>query len=198
MYLLINLDQLKIVAKGQYQNLDNLALAEFPEDSYLIGPIDRKSTFESFSFDELSTLHRNLTNNGGGFTQWDIVSKLLELADKVPMHGTPPSPKALYIPPIPAVPPLPAGVQPWLQMPVEKPIAPPMPTAPSESVRPKAGTSTGRIWDIADRLLKENPLNLPISELKNYVVEIASQEGINPSTAQVQFGKWKKHQSGLK
>lgn len=57
--------------------------------------------------------------------------------------------------------------------------------------RPKAGSATGKVWDIADGLYKAS------GEIPNRteVVDKCSAEGINPSTASTQYGKWKKHLS---
>lgn len=63
------------------------------------------------------------------------------------------------------------------------------PSGPSQ--RPKAGSSTGKVWDIADEVCKT------ISDakaLRKAVIDRCVQEGINQSTASVQFGKWKNSQ----
>lgn len=71
------------------------------------------------------------------------------------------------------------------------PAAPKPPKAPSEpATRPKAGTSTGKVWDAADAALAANP-GAPVKELKSLVVAACEAEGINAGTAGVQFGKWK-------
>lgn len=64
------------------------------------------------------------------------------------------------------------------------------PAAPSE--RPKAGTTTAKVWDIADALLKTQKGK--ISDAKSFraaVINECVEAGINSSTASVQFGKWK-------
>lgn len=64
--------------------------------------------------------------------------------------------------------------------------------------RPKAGTATGRVWDIADSLHSEKYLkeqgqsSTYWKSLRSRVIESCEKEGINPATVQVQFGKWKK------
>lgn len=65
-------------------------------------------------------------------------------------------------------------------------------TAPRTSAagaRPKAGTSTGRVWDIADEVSAR--LGLADKVVRKEVIELCAAEGINASTASVQFGKWK-------
>lgn len=59
-------------------------------------------------------------------------------------------------------------------------------TAPSAPGRPKAGSTTGRVWDIADT--KKG--SATGKDLRKAVIAACEAEGINPSTASVQFGKW--------
>lgn len=56
------------------------------------------------------------------------------------------------------------------------------------SDRPKAGSTTGKVWDIADEI--SQTISDP-KALRKAVIERCTQEGINSSTASVQFGKWK-------
>jgi len=50
--------------------------------------------------------------------------------------------------------------------------------------RPKAGSKTGRVWEIAEQLGEE--------VTRKGVVDTCVAEGINPSTASTQYGKWRK------
>lgn len=59
------------------------------------------------------------------------------------------------------------------------------------STRPKAGSSTGKVWDIADDVSKTIT---DAKALRKAVIDRCVQEGINQSTASVQFGKWKNSQ----
>lgn len=54
--------------------------------------------------------------------------------------------------------------------------------------RPKPGTKTGRIWEIADQLsaAKKAPIE------RKFVMEQAEKEGINEATAATQYGRWTK------
>lgn len=57
--------------------------------------------------------------------------------------------------------------------------------------RPKAGTVTGRIWDIIDGIipaLKENGI-----PERAYVIQLCEIEGISASTAATQFSKYKRY-----
>ena len=60
--------------------------------------------------------------------------------------------------------------------------------------RPKAGTATGKVWDIADSVFNAYPEasgDINKKEFKKYIIEQCVAQGINQATAQVQFGKWK-------
>lgn len=76
--------------------------------------------------------------------------------------------------------------------------APKAPRAPvTPSTRPKPGSSTGRVWDIADAVLKKSKLDRAAKELRTAVIAQAVEQGINKNTASVQFGKWRDSPSGL-
>lgn len=73
------------------------------------------------------------------------------------------------------------------------PLPPPAPTrsprneGPTEYSRPKEGTATGRVWAIADAL----QASLGRLPTRQEVATEGQKEGINPSTASTQYGKWK-------
>lgn len=56
-------------------------------------------------------------------------------------------------------------------------------------VRPKAGTATGRVWEIADELSAKAGAPAPRKE----VLGVAQKEDINVSTAATQYGRWRKY-----
>lgn len=70
------------------------------------------------------------------------------------------------------------------------------PTPSGPATRPKAGTSTGKVWDIADELYATTVAGQgkDLKTLRADVMARCEAEGINPSTASVQFGKWKASQ----
>lgn len=55
--------------------------------------------------------------------------------------------------------------------------------------RPKPGTKTGRIWEIADELSAQ--LGQPAPRRK--VLEVAINENMNPATVATQYGRWRKY-----
>lgn len=57
--------------------------------------------------------------------------------------------------------------------------------------RPKPGSATGKVWDIADKVLESSGYGPYDKALRNLVVAECVKEGINSSTAATQFGKWK-------
>lgn len=55
--------------------------------------------------------------------------------------------------------------------------------------RPKSGTKTGRVWEIADSLSAE--AGAPV--VRKSVLDQAIAEGINASTTATQYGRWRKY-----
>jgi membrane protein involved in colicin uptake len=53
--------------------------------------------------------------------------------------------------------------------------------------RPKAGTKTGQVWDLADKLSAEKGAPVAISEL----MPVASAAGLNDATVRTQYARWK-------
>lgn len=76
------------------------------------------------------------------------------------------------------------------------PAAPkPRPAPSGPATRPKAGTSTGKVWDFADEeSAKVGAADRTGKAVRAAVIRRCELEGINPSTASVQFGKWKASQ----
>lgn len=77
----------------------------------------------------------------------------------------------------------------------EAPAVNPTPTPAPEKVaqptangvtRPKAGTTCGRIWEMADKL--SATINAPADRAS--ILTQAEIEGINAATAATQYGKW--------
>ena len=58
--------------------------------------------------------------------------------------------------------------------------------------RPKAASTTGRVWEIADSLMNVNAL-----PERKAVIAACEAEGINPATASTQYGKWKASKSAV-
>ena len=71
---------------------------------------------------------------------------------------------------------------------VPAPVA--MPAMPKQNgiTRPKPGTKTGRVWEIADALSAQ--ANAPAPR-KNVIAQGVA-EGINPATLATQYGRWRR------
>lgn len=54
--------------------------------------------------------------------------------------------------------------------------------------RPKAGTKTGRVWEVSDSVSKKN--GAPAERAS--VMAICKGEGMNKATVATQYGKWRK------
>ena len=55
---------------------------------------------------------------------------------------------------------------------------------------PKSGTTTGRVWEIADTMRSQSRGDYPD---RKEVLAKCEHEGINPSTASTQYAKWLKY-----
>lgn len=67
---------------------------------------------------------------------------------------------------------------------------------PSSSSRPKEGSMTGRVWEVADWLYGEQqPQNIHCKGLRADIIRICVENDINQATASTQFAKWKNHQN---
>lgn len=67
----------------------------------------------------------------------------------------------------------------------------PKPSGVKISGRPKDGSTSAKIWGIADALKEEKP-DYNSADFRAQVVAKCKELGINGSTANTQFGKWKK------
>ena len=58
--------------------------------------------------------------------------------------------------------------------------------------RPREGTTTAHVWDIADGMHASDPgLGIDSKEFRTCVIDQCVEAGINKSTAATQYGKWK-------
>lgn len=63
---------------------------------------------------------------------------------------------------------------------------------PSTYVPPAGGSKTGRVWEIAEPIYQAAPDKTNWKEIRKAVVSACEAEGINSSTASVQYGKWRR------
>lgn len=70
---------------------------------------------------------------------------------------------------------------------VTAPATPRAQREPGEApAKPKAGSTTGRVWEIAEAMVKGDQL-----PDRKAVIGACEGEGVNPATASTQYGKWK-------
>lgn len=108
-------------------------------------------------------------------------------APNIPSAPAAAAPDAPWLRPAPSIPSAPTSI------PSAPPSIPSPPKASALPSAPKAGSTTGRVWAIAEQTLADVPT--PVSdwkEFKRVVVEECEAQGINPGTAGTQFGAWKR------
>ena len=129
----------------------------------------------------------------------------LEGRTHISKPAPPPAPRSVApsIPSAPGIPsPPPLIAQPWAVPAAPAapsiPSAPPMATVPSIPKAPPTKGATGRVWEIADRILSESEFKsmtkaevLANKAFRKVVIDACEAEGLNPGTAATQFGKWK-------
>lgn len=63
--------------------------------------------------------------------------------------------------------------------------------APSVAGAPAAGSKTGKVWEIAEAIWQAAGRPSETKGIRKQIIDACEAEGINGSTASVQFGKWK-------
>jgi hypothetical protein len=165
MYVLINKTTLEVVkTSNSVQHLGLLVEKKYPDDAIIICPVSTW-TKELTVFEQIK-IYTNLTGKEykGPTTLMEVQKVLQEAVNLIPPKGKDPE-----------------STQ-------EKTVATKAKTG--EGVRPKAGTMTGLVWDIADQLSKTIPIE-PWKDFKKEVLIKGEAEGINAATIQVQLGKWR-------
>jgi hypothetical protein len=197
--VLINTDKLQFLkacsCKDSVARLEVWAEILAPKDDFLITG-EEKRCYASFTLMELKLLYRNTASRELDVDSYSkALTEVARLAEQVPDDETgfvdllaklgKPMPEQSAAP-----------------APEKKSKANSSPKAKKATdpdalpSRPKEGSATAKVWEIADKLFEEFKPDLADKDFRNYVIEQAEKEGLNPSTAQVQFGKWKKVQMG--
>lgn len=169
------------IGRGEYRVLWGKAIQVAPSEQIVIGPEESGRTYSVFTDMELKLLYRNTTGfDYEGFNYNALLQACKNMGQQIEAF---PTPEGLLHPP---------GWEPGQEIyrPTRTQTAPTKVkrAPPSPSPRPKAGTATGRVWDIADEVLKDMP-TAGHKELKAEVIRRLPD--VNPATVQVQFGKWK-------
>lgn len=175
----INRENMTFVALGDYRAVWTKGMEVTTSEAFVIGPADEQRTYSKFTELELKLLYRNTTGFQHEGTNYNaLLQSCKALGLKLePIAGTPvPQPKPSSVP---------------YAHPSKKPSPRVKEGAPQPpATRPKAGTATGRVWEVADEVLATMGTSDP-KALRAEVLARCTTEGINPATVQVQFGKWR-------
>lgn len=172
MYIAINVTDLQVLGLNQ----DYRVLCEIPgEDARIVAPADDARTYKDLTIGELRTLYRNHSGQDMPATDTPAGAAFAFIDFLKGQEG--------FIPSCESATAVIRAVAPSSPAPVSKGVA----------ARPKAGTSTGLVWDIADEEYAKHLAEGPIDwkALRGAIFGRAVDSGVNPATAQVQFGKWK-------
>ena len=73
------------------------------------------------------------------------------------------------------------------------------PPAPGDApARPPAGTTTGMVWDIADKTEASTALILGSKHLRAAIIAACIADNVHPSTAATQYSKWVRNRNATK
>lgn len=188
-FVAIDRESMTFLGRGEYGVLWDSIKEDYTSEQIVIGACGNKRTYSPFTDMELRTLHLNTTGEEIETSSYpELLEVLSELGSRI---ETLPTPGYLYTPRIANEPELEANegkLSPKRRK--ETPAKPrKTPTSSKPAGRPKPGSTTARVWDIADALLKDNE-GADKKELRALVLAACEKEGINKSTASVQFGKW--------
>lgn len=181
MIVAIDRTDMTFIATGEYRSVWAYARKELPPEAIVIGEIERKATFSCLTDTELKMLYRNTTGNQ---LEGVCYSSFLEACQDL----------ARGLPPLP----LTDDLRPTVPLSAGRSGGTPAPPTPSPkksqqggvgAVRPKAGTTTGRVWDICDAEVKAVG-GVDKKVLRAAILARGVAEGINPATVQTQFSKW--------
>lgn len=180
--LIIDPNKMQIVKKCEtLQQAEYWADILLPDSDYkMVEPIPKH--FTSFEYEELLRLYARFDDRQlPRSTEYkDLLQRCLTFADEMEVDNTTipvlnkklgREPTKLELPKNP----------PGTEKPNKTSSVPARSSGPGN--RPKEGTTTGRVWEIAD--------NMPNAS-RSDIIEACINEGINKATASTQYGKWKK------
>lgn len=176
-FVAIVYETLEVIGVGEYRALWQKAIQEHKSSEFLIGPVNRLTTYEIFSKDQLSQMAGVI---GEGSIEVEEFIKKMELVTPLP------TPTRF----------LRDGGVAKNKNKGEGEVRAPRPPLSGEPTkggtinRPKAGTATGKVWDIADKVAEGG---LTGKALRQAIIETCVEAGIHQSTAGVQYSKWNRH-----
>jgi hypothetical protein len=185
--LLVDLDSLRFVKAAEGPDaircLEYWADIIIPKKDFYIG-LEQRREFSIFTLMELKMLYRKAS---GQELETDVYSKAIDAVYKLSQdivvdHSSIGDLVKKLGKPLKA---------PEVKPQIEKRVSSVATSTVSKSgSRPKSGTTTARVWEIADELRSEWT-DYNSKEFRAKVIELCSSETINPSTAATQFAKWK-------
>lgn len=174
----INRENMTFVALGEYSAVWAKGMEVVGTDPlpFVIGAASESRTYSKFSELELKLLYRNTTGYQHEGTDYNaLLQSCKALGLKLePLAGTP------VVMPKPQPSPTPC----------KAPVARVEGGTPTPSARPKPGTATGRVWEVADEVLA-TMVGADPKAVRAEVLRRCTEAGINPATVQVQYGKWR-------
>ena len=182
MNVAINRETMTFICLGEYRVAWAKALAKVAPEAIVIGEAEASRTYSKFTDMELKLLYRNTTGfHYEGFDYNALLQSCKALGLKLEPLPTPPEMLRLPNRPAPGNPtPAPRNTR----------VAQEKKGPPTQGPRPKPGSVTGRVWDIADEVVGAMP-DADYKAWRAETIQRAVAEGINPATVQVQYGKWK-------
>ncbi len=206
-YVIIDRETMKFVGRASSLEAASIIANEQIVDSHFVMfTLELKSSFSKFGVLELILLYKNTTGqapSNGIHEYGKLIHDCYHLAVALPVDQRSifelekiaaalpkPAPNML----MPKLPPILVRMDP--NAPAYSPAAsePKAPKAPS-GVKPSSKGSTGRVWEVADRVRAEMGGGPVTKEMRSKIIAACGEAGINEGTAATQYGKWKATQS---
>lgn len=199
--VLLDMDKLMFVARSSYDRCHKYAFLHL--NGWLVLRYANANVFSKLDEQECRTLYLNTMRKPYTGELRSLYSALQKVCDQIPklqwstlqlnsgvrnyqFNSAQRHAQAAQARPAPApVMPVPAPVRP-----ASAPAAQGAGT-PTTGARPKAGSTTGRVWEICDAALAAAGTIQDWKAFKKSVLLLGVNEGINESTCSVQFGKWR-------
>ena len=187
-YLLIDLEGLRIVKRAGHLECGCWADLDWSHTSTYIGPFMQK-TFSQFQERQLMALYKNTFGEELTLRPYpEMLREVLFKARQIECDPTTllelkkrltekyPEDSAHY-----------SQLKPWATQPIGNGPAPQKSPNSGPIGAPKAGSTTGRVWEIADEEFAKLP---DLKACRKLIIAKCVAQGINPATAATQYSKW--------
>lgn len=207
-YVIIDRETMKFVGRASTLEAASIIANEQIVDSHFVMfTLELKSAFSKFGVLELILLYKNTTGqapSNGIHEYGQLIHDCYHLACALPVDQR----SIFELQAIAATMPKPAPNMPMPKLPpniirmdpnaassyTPAPTVPKAPKAPSTG-KPSAKGSTGRVWEVADKVRTEMGGGPVTKEMRTKIIAACAAVGINEGTAATQYGKWKATQS---